>query len=192
MTQHTRSGGSAPVSSRAAGPSTAPRAGQRSVSINCGQLFRASAIVRQRIVSPKTAFNSAANRSAKTPLSGVCRGQTSATGGGATAGPADRRVRRRCRMASRLFMGCLRFPALRLGEFFLHDALLTAIRPYPAAYAAGSLSPLVPRLFHQWRKAGPGIFGKARPRVQAPSLPGCQGNHGASRTPCRTAHMVSL
>ena len=38
-----------------------------------------------------------------------------------------------------------------------------------------------------WRKSGPGTCGNSRPRVQAPSLPGCQGRNFASRTPIRTA-----
>ena len=44
---------------------------------------------------------------------------------------------------------------------------------------------------HQCRKSGPGTFGNARPRVQAPSLPGCQGRNFAIRTPHRTPHMAS-
>ena len=51
-----------------------------------------------------------------------------------------------------------------------------------------------PSLFflHQVRKGGPEGWGNSRPRVQAPSLPGCQGRNRAIRTPRRTPHMASL
>ena len=46
------------------------------------------------------------------------------------------------------------------------------------------------RCCHQLRKECEGTLGNSRPRVQAPSLSGCQGRYFAIRTPRRTAHIA--